>query len=267
MGILGGVVCPHPPLLIPTIGGERVKDVRHTQAAMEEAAQMIHDLDPETLVFISPHSVAYDAAFAVRVGTTLTGSFSAFGRPDVKFTLQTDSELAQTVVGHSEAAGMPVIAVTESQDLDWGVLVPYYFIGGGRRVVSLSISSLGLNQHRQWGNVVATAAGALERRTVFVASGDLSHRLSADGPYGFSPDGQPFDQTVTEIFSSGRLGRLIEIDQETVAGAGECGLRSFVTLSGVLKESSFSSRLLSYEAPFGVGYAVAIFVVEGDAYV
>lgn len=43
--------------------------------------------------------------------------------------------------------------------------------------------------------------------------------------------------------------------------AGECGLRSFSFLLGILEESkiNWKPEVLSYEGPFGVGYLVANF--------
>jgi len=43
--------------------------------------------------------------------------------------------------------------------------------------------------------------------------------------------------------------------------AGECGLRSFCFLLGILEASgiSWQPEILSYEGPFGVGYLVVNF--------
>ena len=45
--------------------------------------------------------------------------------------------------------------------------------------------------------------------------------------------------------------------------AGECGLRSFSFLLGILEESGldWQPEILSYEGPFGVGYLVINFVL------
>jgi aromatic ring-opening dioxygenase LigB subunit len=38
---------------------------------------------------------------------------------------------------------------------------------------------------------------------VFIASGDLSHKESADGPYGYAEEGVLFDSQITEAMASG----------------------------------------------------------------
>jgi hypothetical protein len=48
-----------------------------------------------------------------------------------------------------------------------------------------------------------------------------------------------------------------------VRAAGECGLRSLYALGGFLgDEASAKPKLLSYEGPFGVGYAVASYGLD-----
>ena len=39
--------------------------------------------------------------------------------------------------------------------------------------------------------------------------------------------------------------------------AGECGLRSIVIMLGIVSTLDWKVKILSYEAPFGVGYLVA----------
>jgi len=41
----------------------------------------------------------------------------------------------------------------------------------------------------QFGQCIAKATNELGRRAVFVSSGDISHKLREDGPYGFAPEG------------------------------------------------------------------------------
>ena len=45
--------------------------------------------------------------------------------------------------------------------------------------------------------------------------------------------------------------------------AGECGLRSFFVMAGALDGLSVKPDFLSYEGPFGVGYAVCMFAPAG----
>lgn len=50
-----GVISPHPPLLIPEIGGKDIERVKCTVAALESAAERIAAAKPDRLLIISPH--------------------------------------------------------------------------------------------------------------------------------------------------------------------------------------------------------------------
>ena len=90
-----------------------------------------------------------------------------------------------------------------------------------------------------------------------IASGDLSHCLKEEGPYGFHPDGPKFDKALIEFLKKKDIENILKLD-EMYPQAGECGLRSFSFILGILEEAkiNWQPEILSYEAPFGVGYLV-----------
>jgi MEMO1 family protein len=57
------------------------------------------------------------------------------------------------------------------------------------------------------------------------------------------------------------MDELLRIDPELTAQAGECGLKSMLILAGILSGINLEPKILSYEAPFGVGYLVANFLI------
>lgn len=118
--------------------------------------------------------------------------------------------------------------------------------------------------HYRLGQCIAEAVETLGRRAVFVASGDLSHKLKADGPYGFAPEGPKFDETVTRAMASGDFLQFLTMNPALCERAAECGLRSFQIMAGALDGLAVAPQLLSHEGTFGVGYAVALFPVTGQ---
>ena len=50
-----GVISPHPPLIIPEIGGKDIERVKRTVSAMESAAERLSVAKPDRLLIISPH--------------------------------------------------------------------------------------------------------------------------------------------------------------------------------------------------------------------
>ena len=52
------------------------------------------------------------------------------------------------------------------------------------------------------------------------------------------------------------------MDPELIEEAGECGLRPLAILLGAARAAGLSSKVLSYEGPFGVGYPVVAFTSD-----
>ncbi len=106
----------------------------------------------------------------------------------------------------------------------------------------------------------ASGGGGQKTKIAVIASGDMSHCLKGDGPYGFHPDGPKFDETLIQFLKDKNIKGILNLDNN-FPEAAECGLRSFSFLLGILKESGldWTPEILSYEGPFGVGYLVANF--------
>jgi aromatic ring-opening dioxygenase LigB subunit len=269
---MGGCIVPHPPLLIPDIGGKEREKVSSTSKSMETLGERISALDPDVLVMISPHTPIYRDTFTVKTNPALQGSFASFGCPRVRIAKKNDLELVQAIILGSEKDGLPLLGIetassrwsTPGEELDHGLLVPLYFLDKYLEtpVISLSISGLTYRDHYNLGRIAAKACSGLSRKAVFVASGDLSHRLIKGAPAGYNPQGKEFDKRIVEIASKGDFESLPAIDERTVEAAGECGFRSIYSLWGALVNGKSSNEVLSYEGPFGVGYLVSLHLKE-----
>jgi AmmeMemoRadiSam system protein A len=66
-----------------------------------------------------------------------------------------------------------------------------------------------------------------------------------------------FDEEVVDALRSNEPQRIVDIDLSLRRMAGECGFRSMLVAIGASAELPLSCEVLSYEAPFGVGYLVA----------
>ena len=55
----------------------------------------------------------------------------------------------------------------------------------------------------------------------------------------------------------------LTFEESFTEAAAECGLRSFIEMAGALDGQAVKSDFLSYEGPFGVGYAVCAYVPDG----
>jgi AmmeMemoRadiSam system protein A len=112
--------------------------------------------------------------------------------------------------------------------------------------------------------IIRDAVSALGRRTVFVASGDLSHKLQPYGPYGISPEGPQYDRRIMDVSARGAFGELLDFDEVFCEKAAECGHRSFVIMAGALDGKKIRSKALSHQDVTGVGYGICTFYPEGE---
>lgn len=268
MSIVAGFIVPHPPIIIPEIGkGEEFK-IQKTIDAYRKVALKIAELRPDTIIVSTPHSVTYADYFHISPGENARGDMRKFGAPEVKLEVGYDTAfvkaLSKEVEDHQIAAGT---LGEEDPSLDHGTFLPIYFINQvytDYQVVRLSISGFSLFTHYCLGKCIAKTSNRLNKRVVYIASGDLSHKLSEEGPYGYAEEGPTFDGEVVETIKTGNFFKFLQFPAAFCHCAGECGLRSFVIMAGALDGKQVDAKLLSYEGPFGVGYAVGSFEVVGE---
>lgn len=267
-GVKLGVVAPHPPLLIPEIGGSHLDRVQATVRGMEQAAAAVRAANVAAVVVISPHGPVFRDAVAVVLEPKPAGDFRSFGvRTELSFT--NDLPLAQAILAALEKAGIgavrldPATAQRYGLDLalDHGTLVPLHFLqaaGVDLPVVPLGMSLLPPAELRRVGEAIRAAAEATGREIALVASGDLSHRLTRDAPAGYDPAGKEFDRRLVDLLRRGDVEGIAGLDEDLWEAAGECGYRSILMMLGAFGRGRVATEVLSYEGPFGVGYCVAL---------
>ncbi len=269
MGIVAGYCVPHPPLIIPGCGQGQEKGIQATVDSYHEVARRIASYAPDTIIVTSPHAPAYADAFALCDTEWLNGDFAQWRAPEEVLSFRTDRVLNARIVDLCSREGVPVsTAAWRGAPMDHATFIPLWFVNQyyqNFEVVVLGLSGLDNESHQKVGRALAQAMKDQRRNAVFIASGDMSHKLKADGPYGFDPEGPKFDTLVTEIFKRNKLELLVGVDNGMCEDAAECGLRSFIMLAGALEGIPHNGELLSYEGPFGVGYAVAAFECNSNA--
>jgi len=268
MSVKAAFAVPHPPMLLPEIGRGQERKVNETLKAYDKIALEIAELRPETILLISPHSVLYADYIHISPGKGASGDFLKFGEDSVSFRVDYDEELVSEITALTAEQGIYAGTLGEKQKtLDHGTMVPLYFINKrytDYKLIRISISGLSPREHYAFGRCVQEAVRSLARDVVVVASGDLSHCLSEEGPYHYTEEGPEFDRIVVEALQKGDFLTLLRLEEGFCQLAGECGLRSFLIMAGILDGLAVEPAMLSYEGPFGVGYAVASFHVKGE---
>ena len=268
---------PHPPIIVPEIGGDDLLKVKKTVDSMGEWASCIADQRPEVLVFISPHGIFLRGQMGYLNDPEPSGSFAAFGAPKVSFQVKNDLDLAQKIAVEAEREGVEVVGVElddwnvhDPGSIDHGITVPLYYLeeaGLDVSLVAFGISLLPLEKLYKFGQALGRVVEQYPKRVGLIASGDLSHRLLPGAPAGFRPRGKEFDQIIQESLKEMDVERLLGLPEDLIEDAGECGLRPIVMLLGALSGYEVEPEIYSYEGPFGVGYLVAGFKVGSSLYV
>lgn len=259
---------PHPPLIIPEIGGARLKDVQPTVEGLQHLAREMAASEPETVIFLTPHGNVFADALSSLGQPILTGDLANFGARQ-KWQVNNDVELLGEIAAQAAQNDLPFVILDQdiaqkhrlNPYLDHGILVPMYYLQEagltGVNIIAISIAFLPILQLYQFGHILKQAADKVGRRIAILASGDMSHRLKDDGPYQYHPDGPVFDHTIRDLLAARDVEGIINLPETLCNNAGECGYRSIVIMLGALDGMDFQSQVFSYEGPFGVGYLTA----------
>ena len=269
MSLLASILVPHPPLIIHEVGRGAELKIEKTIAAYNDAMKLVESLEPETVVIVSPHSTIYGDSFHISPGFKATGDMKTFGSEDLLLDVSYDQSLVNSIIKECQENNIPVGTIGELKpNLDHATFVPLYFLNKhyiNYKVVRISPSGLSPKSHYEFGKAIEKAIEKENKNIVLIISGDLSHKLMESGPYGFSKDGPVFDHKITKLLQEGSLNELAQIDETFANSAAECGLRPLQIMAGALENKNIRPELLSYEGPYGVGYAVATFEVISDS--
>lgn len=270
--LLSAYIVPHPPIIIPEIGRGEEHRIQKTIDSYHAIAKEIAELQPETIVILSSHAPSYLDYIHISPGKHAAGDFGKFHHPECGMMVDYDTELVDRI---SSLARRNKIAAgkrgDDSPTLDHGTMIPLYFINqyyDNYRLVRVSVSGLSAETHHMLGQCISAAAEDIERKIVVIASGDLSHRLSEESPYGFSQEGAKFDELMVNAMKNNELDVCANVKPSIIKESAQCGLPCFQILHGVLQESEFFSEFFSYEHPFGIGYAICAFhETDQDPYI
>jgi|LSQX01.1.fsa_nt_gb AmmeMemoRadiSam system protein A len=268
-------ISPHPPIVIPEVGkGEEAK-AGATVSALKKLAKEIGRIKPPTIIVTTPHGPVFKDFIHINIKQRLSGNLRQYGAPGVELEYMNDLELASEIAQLANSQYIPCGGLEEhiiskygiTEELDHGVMVPLYFINkeySDFKLVHISVAGLSFNDLYKFGSCIAKVVEQSQKDVVFLASGDLSHRLAPNGPYGFNDCGPEFDGKLVDYLKVPDPGALLKFEEDFLEEAGECGLRSFIMMFGALDGFKLKSQVYSYEGPFGVGYAVAEFEPEEE---
>jgi aromatic ring-opening dioxygenase LigB subunit len=253
-------ICPHPPILIPTIGKDNIKEIKSTVEAMKKLEQELYAAKPEVIVIISPHGEMIPDAFSINLNIDYKAKFEEFGDFTTTMEFKSSSLLALKIKERVEN-DLPIV-LSSSANLDHGSAVPLFYLTKHLKdieIIPICYSFLDYDKHFKFGQLLKKEIAKSDKRVAVIASGDLSHALTKDAPAGYSLKGQEFDNNLMALLKRKDIPGILKMKPKSIEDAAECGFRSFAILLGIIEEYKFEVEVLSYEGPFGVGYMVANF--------
>jgi aromatic ring-opening dioxygenase LigB subunit len=283
MPLVAAAMMPHGFSVIPSLDTDG-KSAPQTRRAMEEIGRRFATAGVEAVVLVGPHGTRVDGAMCVmdvgRAAGTLT-----FNGASAEMNVPCDRPLIEAIRDVAEADGIPVAAAgfggnrsdQSVAPLDWGGLVPLWFLGhdanvpgsgnvlapvpdsaAGPTVVLITPSrSLDRSTMVAFGRMLGRIFAADSRNIGFVASCDWAHTHAEDGPYGAHPKATEVDSIVIEAVKGNDLHSLIQLPEEDVAAAAIDGLWQTLILAGVQEITPLDAEFLSYEVAGYYGMMVA----------
>lgn len=271
--IIGACCMPHPPIVVPEVGGNEVKKIQKTYDSMTQIGNWMKEIHPDTIVLISPHMEFDYHNFRIASNGFGVGSLDRFNAPEVTMKVSYDTKLIGNIIEQCSIMNIPIVE-DSSNELDHASIVPLYFMQDlldDVKIVRVSLSCLDLETHDLFGHAIARACKKSNERIVILASGDTSHCSKEGCYYGYNEEGKRYDEMIVKTLKDGMLKELKHYPIALLEQAMECGHRSYTILGGILDGMDVKPTFYSYENTFGVGYVVVRYdLVKGkeiDPYV
>jgi hypothetical protein len=256
--VVGGFLAPATPVLIPEVGRGRERQAVETISALRRAGRLLRSLAPEALVVVLAGRAPGLIGRVPATGALRRG-FDHLDAPELEWVDPVARTLAAAILEHTHGS-------VESGTDEWpqDALTGLYFIAG-RAVtpsVCLQVPADDLALAADVGRAIRTTAERRGGALAVLAVGELSSRLFPRAPGGHHAEAASFDAQALAALEERRpdlLPGIVGIGNE----AAESALAQLAVLLAAVPEDMPTS-LLSYESPFGVGYAVAALLRGAD---
>ena len=287
-GLVFACVAPHGFPLIPELSDD-AEGALATRAAMEVLGRRCAAARPEVLVVATPHGTRVEGTICVAGVARAAGTLHWKGR-QIEMNVPVDGPLTDLIVAQARSNNIPIAVASfggnrrdqSTIPLDWGTLVPLWFLGHGRNLtgygdvlaptpesdpgppVVIVAPSRALPRRAMvgFGRAIAEAAERDGRRIAFVASSDWSHTHAATGPYGYHPAAAEMDAQVVRALEENEPARLLDLPETSVRDAAIDGLWQTLMLAGAMEHTPMRGEVLSYEAPTYYGMLVAAYTPD-----
>jgi len=267
-------IMPHGGDIIPQLAVRKTEHLfDNTRESVRKIARDIREARPHTIIIASPHNLRLQDNIAIVTTENSTGELKGAGGRKVSLSLKCDREFAQDLLKESTRNGLPVIGANygtaegpaSDMPMDWGTLVPMWFVAKEERVRAPTVivtpsRQIPLNQNIAFGKVIADIAEKSQKRIVFIASADQAHAHKKSGPYGYHRSAAKFDTLVSRAIQKNRIESISRLSKRFVEEAKPDSLWQMAVLAGITRVVRMQGKLLSYAVPSYYGMLCASFV-------
>lgn len=265
MSLVFAAITPHPPLLLPTIGKDSdLKKLEKTKKALEQLEEDLYLSKPDTIVVLASHSHLLPDAFTVNMSPDYETDLRDFGDLTTRLKFRGEMTLTSAMREATKGSGIPAVLISE-KFLDHPAAVPLFFLSAhltGESILPIGYSELDFKTHWDFGNLINEQIMDTTKRVAVIASSDLSHALISDAPAGYHADGPEFDKKIQDLLANKNVVNMLQFDPTFVKNAAaDPGFRTILMLMGIIHDQNYTFRSYCYEAPMGVGYLTANFII------
>jgi aromatic ring-opening dioxygenase LigB subunit len=267
-------ILPHGSDIIPQLAVRKTEHLfEKTRESVRRIAKDLREVQPDLIIIASPHNLRLQNKIGIVTAENSTGQLSGPGGRKARLTLKCDREFAQELLEESTRKHLPVVGANygtaegEGSDMpmDWGVLVPMWFVIREERVKARTVivtpsREIPLRQNIAFGMAIAEMAENRRKRIAFIASADQAHAHKKSGPYGYHRSASKYDAFVSRAIRSDRIGSISRLSKRFVEDARPDSLWQLAILAGIARIVKMRGDLLSYEVPTYYGMICASFV-------
>ncbi|MGI5340447.1 class III extradiol dioxygenase subunit B-like domain-containing protein [Streptomyces sp. CA-181903] len=234
--LVAAAVCPCPPLLVPEVAAGAAPELDPLRAACLDAVAVLAAARPDRLVVVG--TAPEDGAGTYPAGAR--GSFRGFG-------VALDVRLGRDDDG---TAGQPLplslaVAAWLLERTGWS---------------AAPVTGLGVAESLATADCLAAGRelAVPEGRLALLVMGDGSARRTVKAPGYLDERAEGFDAAAAAALGSADTAALAALDPATARELQAVGRPAWQVLAGAAEDAGLSGRPLYEDAPYGVGYHVAV---------
>lgn len=250
-------IFPHTPLLIPRIGKENLEKLAQTRLACNKIEKKIIDKKINTIIIISNDKNPDPDKFFFNVQPKFLYNLEDFGDSSRDSSWNLDIETAYII--RENISHLAPLRLLSKEGLGHHFSVPLLLLTPRMqniKIVPIYCSDLDFAAHFEFGKLIGMEIKKSKNNIAVICSGHLSGKIDKKSPAGYSPRGKKADKKIIELLKENKIEELLSMDPEYLNEAGEYHFKSILIQQGIINNTINSPKLLSYEAPFGIGYMV-----------